>query len=130
MSKPHDLVPINVVGEQSYQDELDQLAGPKTEAGVAVDVQATLLTEPSNLHDKNAVVVTIDGLTVGYLSRSAAAGFHAHLASVGQAKEARAGRASLGGIEAEITGGWKRGDDEGNYGVVLYLPTHVADYLQ
>lgn len=112
---------VEIVGEASYQGELAELAGPKTENGVNVYKTAALVPEPSNRHDKNAVAVKIDGLTVGYLSRDQVPGFHKAIASVGF------GSASLVGFRARIHGGWKRpGNDEGHYGVTLLLPESLA----
>lgn len=52
---------FDIVGEASYQDALDQLAGGKTDAGVHVQKWATLVMEKNNPLDPNAVRVDIEG---------------------------------------------------------------------
>lgn len=66
---------FDIVGEASYQNALDQLAGGKTDAGVHVKKWATLIIEKNNPFDPNAVRVDIEGQTVGYLSRTHAVRF-------------------------------------------------------
>jgi len=61
---PEGWGPLSVVGESQYQPALRR---------VSLDIGricwATLALEPDNPFDGNAVVVQVDGLTVGYLSR-------------------------------------------------------------
>jgi hypothetical protein len=68
---------IDVVGESQYVPNLKRVAAAKNAAaaGKAKARQfcvATLVHEPNNPHDKNAVRVDIGGLTVGYVKRSQA----------------------------------------------------------
>ena len=98
---------FDIVGEASYQDALDQLAGGKTDAGVHVQKLATLILEKNNPVDPNAVRVDIEGHTVGYLSRAHAVRFRKTI------------NRSNGVCPALITGGWKRAGSKGNYGVKL-----------
>ena len=63
----------NIVGEQSYQNNLKKIAGPKEEESKFFECYAKVSSEPLNQYDKNAVKVEINGLLVGYLSRSEAA---------------------------------------------------------
>jgi hypothetical protein len=102
------------VGESHYQPALDQLAGGKTEEGHEIEALADLVPEPGNKHDRNAVMVRIDGLHVGYLSRDVAAAI-SHILKKHRYHSAQA--------EALIVGGWrtKRGQ-EGHYGVKLDIP--------
>jgi hypothetical protein len=60
---------LGVVGEGSYQDNLDRISGGKTEDGpTTAEHTAIMKPEPTNPYDQNAIAVTIDGATVGYLS--------------------------------------------------------------
>ena len=63
----------NIVGEQSYQNNLKKIAGPKEEESKFFECYAKVSSEPLNQYDKNAVKVEINGLLVGYLSKSEAA---------------------------------------------------------
>jgi len=118
-------VRVDIVGEASYQPALDRIAGPKSEDGVSVWKTAALTPEPANAYDKNAVMVTIDSLKVGYLSRRQAVAFHAMMADAGLQGEA------LTEIKAHIIGGWRRpSGSEGHYGVALYVPEIVASRLE
>lgn len=98
---------FDIVGEASYQDALDRLAGGKTDAGVHVQKWATLVMEKNNPFDPNAVRVDIEGQTVGYLSRAHAVRFRKTI------------NRSNCVAPALITGGWKRAGSKGNYGVKL-----------
>lgn len=105
---------FEVVGESNYQRELLAIAGPKTEDGVRKYFDATLFPEDTNPHDKKAVAVKISGRTVGYLSRRDARYWREELAEKG-----RSGQSAV--VRAVVTGGWKRMDDEGHFGVRLDL---------
>jgi HIRAN domain len=118
-------VRVDVVGEASYQPALERIAGPKTEDGVSVWKTASLTPEPTNVYDKNAVMVTIDDLKVGYLSRRQAVAYQAMMADAGMQDEA------LSEVRAHVMGGWRRPNgDEGHYGVALYVPEIVALRLE
>jgi HIRAN domain len=118
-------VRIDIVGEASYQTALARIAGPKTADGMSVWKTAQLTPEPGNAHDKNAVMVTIDGLKVGYLSRRQALAYHRMMADAGMQDEA------LAEVRVHIMGGWRRPNgDEGHYGVALYVPQIVATHLE
>lgn len=56
-----------VVGEASYQGELRKIAG---RGEVRHECVAALMLEDDNPHDKNAVAIVVDAMTVGYLSRA------------------------------------------------------------
>lgn len=103
---------FDIVGEQSYQDALAQIAGPKTEDGVELLCEAVVKPEPENPHDSSAVAVYIRGYKVGYLSRTEAKAWVAALSRNGLA-----GQSFL--VDAMIVGGWRRKNDEGHYGVKL-----------
>ena len=104
---------VHVVGEARYQRELETIAGPKRKEGVSFECIACLLPEPENPYDANAIMVTIDGRRVGYLSRGDAKVYGPVLA--------RLAGSGVTQCHATITGGWKRGDDEGHFGVMLGL---------
>lgn len=107
---------FDIVGESFYQDHLAKIAGPKSEDGVNVKRIATLVPEPGNPHDSNAVGVFIDDMKVGHLSRDNALSWHEALRRRG-----RSGQSVE--VDALISGGWvrKRGGEvnEGHYGVKL-----------
>jgi hypothetical protein len=110
---------VEIVGEASYQAAIGRLAGAKTHDGVSVYKPAVLVPEPTNPHDRNAVSVRIEGLTVGYLSREQAVTFHRVVAGDGWPT------ASVGPVKAWLHGGWKRPGDEGHYSVTLFLSDPV-----
>lgn len=62
---------IDVVGESNY---LTNLMNIRSQFGDRII--ATLVPEPTNEHDSNAILVEVSGLTVGYLSRADALKFH------------------------------------------------------
>lgn len=104
-----DLSHMEVVGESHWQENLERLAGGRTEDGADLLVKVTLRPDPGNVHDANAVIVEVDELQVGFLSRESA-------------KEYRAafGGAIVHDYPARIVGGWDRGGgDSGSFGVKL-----------
>lgn len=106
-----------VVGESHYQKALERIAGGRSDDGAEHDCIAVLVPEPQNKHDRNAIRVDIDGMTVGYLSRSDARDLGKVLRGKG-----------LGGailtVNAMIVGGWDRGGgDRGHFGVRLDIPS-------
>ena len=101
-----------VVGESNYQDALERFAGPKTEQGVSFPCEVLLVSENDNPHDRMAVRVELDGLTVGYLAREDARDLRGLLAEEGL-------RGARVRSPAMIKGGWKKPDDEGMFGVEL-----------
>ena len=104
----------NIVGEQSYQNNLKKIAGPKEEESKFFECNAKVSSEPLNQYDKNAVKVEINGLLVGYLSRSEAAKL--------------AGKVVNKTVPAVIDGGWKDEESTGSYGVKLAI-NNVNDLL-
>lgn len=97
----------NIVGEQSYQNNLKKIAGPKEEESKFFKCQAKVSSEPFNQYDKNAVKVEINGSVVGYLSKSEAAKL--------------AGKVVNKTVPAVIDGSWDDHDSEGSYGVKLAI---------
>jgi hypothetical protein len=109
---------INVVGEASYQRELIKVSGSRTKDGSlsSFTKSADLVAEPTNPHDRNAVAVRIDGLTVGYLSRADAVQFHEVMERLGQKG------AGLTGLRAFVMGGEF-------YGVTLYTSHPIGSAI-
>ena len=97
----------NIVGEQSYQNNLKKIAGPKEEESKFFECQAKVSSDHFNQYDKNAVKVEINGLLVGYLSSGDAAKL--------------AGKVINKIVPAVIDGGWKDADSTGSYGVKLAI---------
>lgn len=62
---------LSVVGESFTGDAANRFLSPGTGAQT-VRTSATLVREPSNPHDRNAVKVMISGVHVGYLKRELA----------------------------------------------------------
>ena len=60
---------LSVVGEASYQPALRKVSGAPVSGGWDWEGFATLVPEPTNAYDSNAVMVQIEGRCVGYLSR-------------------------------------------------------------
>lgn len=106
---------FEVVGEGSYQRALDTICGGKCEDGYQMPKQATLVPEPANPHDRNAVAVFIDGHKVAYIPRGEAPPYQKLLLGLAR-------RGFYCWCDATIVGGWLRGkNDEGHYGVKLDL---------
>lgn len=79
MSNPFDLwgqrgwASAEVAGESHYRDALRGLFDSRIPAnGSEITVDAQLLPEPLNRHDRNAVAVWVGAVQVGYLPRDAA----------------------------------------------------------
>lgn len=106
---------VEAVGESYYQDALARVCGGKTYDGHQHPCIATLVPEPHNPYDRNAVGIYVDGQKVGHLSRSDAAAYQPLLARL-------ANDGVVGTCTAMIVGGWDRGaGDEGHFGIRLDL---------
>lgn len=106
---------LEVVGESQYQDNLWSLVGGRGDSAQRVreNVIAILTPEPENAYDRNAVVVTVNGLKVGYLSREDAELIQPGLLALSRV---HAKPVALGGA---IVGGGIRQDGPGKLGVFL-----------
>lgn len=105
-----------VVGESNYQDNLINAAGGANPNNEAIQAKALLVLENQNEYDENAVLVAINGGTVGYLPRQSAANFREKLLREGHSSAAYA-------CSAILKGGYdKGGGDIASYGVWLDLP--------
>lgn len=108
---------VDVVGESHYQEALESICGGRTEDGVRLRVEASLVPEDDNPHDSKAVRVYIQDQPIGYLDRETARSFRAEMAEVGMTGVAAK-------CNAIIVGGWDRGGgDRGYFGVKIDLPT-------
>lgn len=110
---------IEAVGESFYRAALNRVATARDASGLAC--LASLVRDPTNPYDNNAVVVSIDGEQVGHLPRELAA------LVAGPLDELAAAHGQIT-AHAEI-----RGDGSGpGFGVVLHLDldklnVHLAD---
>lgn len=106
---------FDVVGESRYQEALTSICGGKSEENACHQCLATLIPEPENPYDANAIAVIIEQKVVGYLSRPNATRYRQDLAAAGHGD-------AVATCNARIIGGWDRGDgDEGSFGVKLDL---------
>ena len=104
---------VRVVGESNYHAAIEKACGGPSRDGVDWECEATLVPEPTNPYDPEAVMVQMEGETVGYLAKAAARAYQ----PVAQ-KLAREG--NVGVVAAAIRGGWNRSaTDKGDYGVTL-----------
>lgn len=114
--KGRDQFQINVAGESFYPDAFATLCGARTRDGIAFPARARLELDDDNVHDKNAVRVSIEGHQVGHLPREAAKAFRRSVRYGALAEHEVFECAAL------INGGWNRGGkDVGNFGVKLDL---------
>ncbi|KKC34663.1 hypothetical protein WH91_01645 [Devosia psychrophila] len=103
---------FDIVGESNYQEALDRIAGGKTKKGHEVEFLATLIREPNNSHDRNAIAVLIEGRKVGYVARREAKAMAEMIDRRGYSQFT---------ADAMIVGGWTDSKGEGHYGVKLDL---------
>lgn len=109
--------PTNLVGESIYQDALWKVVNPKGD-GVRrarddryTQVRVKLAHESNNAYDSNAVVATIGGDVVGYLSRDIAPTYAPLLTTSGRT------------FEGAIKGGFRLSNGElADLGVEVMLP--------
>ncbi|WP_123725696.1 HIRAN domain-containing protein [Pseudomonas protegens] len=104
---------FHVVGESYFQAELRHI---RNNMSVAYEnnLEAFIVTEPNNPHDKNACAVYIDSFKVGYLPRDAAKDYVTQMRGNGVFGE------SCFQIRAKLIGGL---GERPNIGVLLNLPT-------
>jgi hypothetical protein len=114
---------VEVVGESKYQAAIEQVV-EGAEAGDGLPVEAALVLEPDNPYDPDAVAVQVCGMIVGYLSRQDAKAYGLFLRLLWR-------QDVVGTCRAFVTGGRKRGNKRGVYGVTLRLgsPADVVNAL-
>jgi hypothetical protein len=109
--KPSGKYNRQVKGESNYQENLADQAYFSDDQIVDVD----LFLEDHNQYDSNAVVVTVDGKEVGYLSKADAVEYRARIKALGHP-------VAIGACKGKITGGHELNDGRtANYGIVLDL---------
>lgn len=111
---------VRAVGTSAFQDALLALSGGvRHYGGVGIETMAHLVPEPGNPADAGAVVVTIAGRAVGYLSRNDAVRLR-------PAIDEALVEAGVACCRATITGGWEREHGKlGYFGVTLEVPEGV-----
>lgn len=111
-------IELTVVGTSHYQKDLKRLAGKHGDEGVRLETTATLVPEPDNPYDENAVKVLIENKLVGHLSADDAEEYSERL----QELAARGGRVTC---SATIIGGrTEKGrvrNQKLNYGVRVWV---------
>ena len=107
---------FDIVGEASYQRALEDICGGHSSKSASLVVDALLEYEDDNPYDDQAIRVTIQDKTVGYLNRENARAYREQMEQAGQAGATTT-------CSAKIVGGWTRGDQRGYFGVRLDLPT-------
>jgi len=112
---------LEVVGESHYQRALWQIVGDEftPRDPVRYEVVALLVPEPDNPYDANAVRIVVDGLLVGYLSRSDAARYRPGVLQLMQ------GTGSVVGLRGQVVG---RGGDDGLGLLGVFLDHDPADF--
>lgn len=111
---------VPVVGEASYRTNFEALFGERCSTGIKTECRATLVPEPSNKYDKNAVQVMIDNTLVGYLDRDSARRVVESLQRTNRI-------GAIVKVPALVKGGWYRGpDDQGEFGMWIDFPALAA----
>jgi hypothetical protein len=108
---------VDVVGESHYQPAIRSACDWKPDTDTLFHCLAELVPEPTNPHDPHAIMVTINGACVGYLSRQDAV-------TLGPAVRAAIKQQGSGACRAVIAGRANSGTD--NLGVFLHLDAEVS----
>jgi hypothetical protein len=106
---------VAVVGTSHYQPALAEISGRRGDEEIRFGTRATLVPEPDNPHDPNAIAVHIAKQLVGYLSRDENPRWQEVVRTL-------AGHGHLAAAEAMIAGR-APGGGTSNLGVFLRLPT-------
>lgn len=106
---------VRAVGESFYQPALLRQCGTRKGDAVRLPCRASLVAQPDNPYDRNAVAVQIGGQLVGHLSRSDAPRWQPLVQQL-------AARGHSASCEAMIAGRGHNGQTD-NLGVFLHLPT-------
>lgn len=108
---------LDVVGESYRQDALWKLVGGNSGQRVRVEVIATLVPQPDNKYDPNAIAVNIENQHVGFVAKELAAEIIDELNGLINANDGKV--IALRGV---IAGGGDREDGPGMLGVFLDFP--------
>lgn len=113
---------VRVAGVSHYQPALLAAAGAAEGDEVRAEVLATLVPDPANPHDPNAVAVHVGGELVGYLPRDEAARWQPVILPATEAGHRVQAEAMIAG----------RGHESGtsNLGVFLRMPTPTEGRAQ
>jgi len=89
---------LAIVGESHYMAELRALGSRRSDSGLPLEFIATLLREPTNPYDANAIVVLSDrGKPIGYLSKEDALDYGPALVAIETQNKTAQCRAKLVG---------------------------------
>lgn len=110
--------PFEIVGEASYQSNIERFAVKLEDKGCFTEVGARIIRDINNSYDKNATRVDINGLTVGYFARNHAESWVKLLAKLNMPDNCEVY------VGAVIVGG---GSKEHKFGVRLDMPSRVAN---
>jgi hypothetical protein len=106
---------VPVVGTSHYQPALAEISGRRGDEEIRFETQATLVPEPENPHDGNAIAVHVQGRLVGYLSRDENPRWQDVVRMLADHEHRAAAEAMIAGRG--------RGGGTSNLGVFLRLPT-------
>lgn len=116
--------PFEIVGEASYQSNIERFAVKRDGKGSFTEVEARIIRDLNNSYDKNATKVDINGLTVGYFARNNAESWVKLLGRLNMSDNSEVF------VNAVIVGG---GSEDYKFGVRLDMPSRVANsakYIQ
>lgn len=113
-----DNYPFEIVGESNYQSNISQFAIKRDGKGCFTEVDARVVRDLNNSHDKNACRVDINNLTVGYFPRNNAESWVKLLSRLNMPNSSEVY------VKAVIVGG---GSKEYSFGVKLDIPSRVAN---
>lgn len=113
-----DSYPFEIVGESHYQSNISRFAVKREGKGCFTEVEARIVRELNNSHDKNACRVDINGLTVGYFPRNNAESWVKLLGRLNMPNNSEVY------VKAVIVGG---GSKDHSFGVRLDIPSRVAN---
>ena len=108
---------LEAVGESHYQEALREAVGGTPTEYVTCEVVATLIAEPDNPYDNNAIAVHVGSSIVGYLSRRDAGAFRGFFGQLGTKQYRGAScRAVIcgGGVATPSLGIFLRASDPGS----------------
>ncbi|MEQ0924045.1 hypothetical protein ABLT40_09625 [Acinetobacter schindleri] len=117
-SHDFDNYPFEIVGESHYQSNIERFAIKREGEGCFTEVEAKIIREFNNSHDKNACRVDIKGLTVGYFPRNNAESWVKLLGRLNMPDNSEVY------VKAVIVGG---GSKDHSFGVRLDIPSRVAN---
>jgi hypothetical protein len=108
--------PIKVVGESYRRDTIEAAVGVRSE-GHRTLIDATLVAEPDNPYDPNAIAVHFAGTMCGYFSRLDARRYRPVM-------EWAQTEGFVPVVRADVGGGWQKDDGSwADFGIRLYVAT-------